>query len=144
MTYPNEILKGIPNSDFIDEYESPTSNLFYFNKRKTLQQRADGFREESICWRDNEEAVEILLNQKKDLTLQFKAGIAVLSKHEIDILKNRPMIKQKLTYERNEVPGNKYHGNLLLKDDVPDRVMKKIAANIALCCFKYTITNYNK
>jgi hypothetical protein len=56
-----------------------------------------------------------------------------LSRERFDRLKSSPLIKPKLEYERRAIPENKYHGNLLLKKDVPARVMKKIAAGIALC-----------
>lgn len=131
MKYPDEILRGIPNSAFIDKDEYPTSNLFYFDKQS---KRSDNFKEESICWKDDEEAVFLLLNQKKDdKSLQFKAGIAVVSRDELDRLINKPTVKQQLSYERNIIPGNKYHGNLLLNDNVEKSVMKRIAAGIALC-----------
>lgn len=128
--YPNELLRGIPNDACIDEFGYPASNLFTFDN--SSQQRTDGYKEESIAWRDHEEAVAILLNQKKeDGQIQFKIGVAVLSRHEIDRLIQRDWTRQSLSYERDDKPENKYHGNLLLKVDVPKRVKKKITAQIA-------------
>jgi len=131
IMYPNELLRGIPN-DCIDEFGYPATNLFTFDN--SSQQRTDGYKEESVTWRDDEKAVSILLNQKKeDGQIQFKIGVAVLSRHEIDRLIRVEWVRQSLSYEREKTPENKYHGNLLLKVDVPKRVKKKIMAQIA--CF---------
>ena len=38
-----------------------------------------------------------------------------------------------LSYERDQIDGNYYHGNMLLDKDVSNNRMKQIAAAIALC-----------
>jgi hypothetical protein len=135
MAYPDELLKGIPNPEFIGEDGIPTSDLFYFKEEQTARDRKDDFWESSIYWRDDHNALSMLLNQKKDNdALQFKAGAAVLSRNDIDSLIRKPILKEKLNYERKEIAGNKYHGNLLLKNNVPKALMKKIAASISLLC----------
>lgn len=90
--------------------------------------------ETSINWQDDDGSLVSTLKQEKEPgVLQFQAGAAILSRERFDRLKSSPLIKPKLEYERRAIPENKYHGNLLLKKDVPARVMKKIAAGIALC-----------
>jgi len=54
-----------------------------------------------------------------------------------------PLHKGILSYERKQIPGNKYHGNLLLKKTVQKREMKKIAATIAAMCIKEILPNPN-
>jgi len=82
---------------------------------------------------DNAEALKIILTQEKEPgVIQFKAGAAILNRSEVDDFRNLPGIKGKLTYERKAVPGNDYHGNLLLLSDVPKYTMKQIAATLAL------------
>ena len=66
--------------------------------------------------------------------MQFKEGAAILSREEFDRLIRKPALRGNLFYERSEIEGNKYHGNLLLKQSVTKKVMQKIAANIALMC----------
>ncbi len=145
MAFPEKFLRGIPNSNFLDEYNYPTSDLFYFKKRSGSECRLDGYLEESINWQDDDGAFDLLFLQKKeDGNYQFKAGAAILSKNEFDRLMNKPVsTKGQLSYERSETPGNKYHGNILLKNDVPDRVMKKIAASIATTCVLEVSRNPN-
>lgn len=134
MCYPEELLKGIPK-DFIDENGLPQARLFHFGEKSGVPMRADDFNEESITWNDDPEAKELLLCQRKGNSqeLQFKCGIAILSRKALDGVKVLPLAKDKLDYERAIIPDNKYHGNLLLKKDVPKHVMKYIAASITLC-----------
>jgi hypothetical protein len=127
--YPPELLRGISCKDQLDEEGLASATLFPFDKKV----REDGFIEESINWYDNEKAKNILFSQKKeDGNFQFKMGAAVLIKEEIDRIIKNSQVKDRLSYERNCLNGNKFHGNLLLKDGVPKLVKRKIAATIAL------------
>jgi hypothetical protein len=134
MSYPDEFLRGIPNSDFIGEDGFPTSDLFHFKPRDHTV-REDNFIEESINWKDDEGAIIQLLDQRKDdNSIQFKGGIAVLSRNHLDQIISSPSVRGQLSYERREILNNKYHGNLLLQKDVSKRVMNRIAASIATLC----------
>jgi hypothetical protein len=129
--YPDTCIKGIPNHSFVGPNGFPSTHLFYFDPPHA---REDGWIEESINWEDDEQAIDFTLNQKKDDgTLQFKAGVALIPRGEIDRLNSQPSIANSLGYERAPLDGNPYHGNLLLQEAVPKAIMKKIAAGIALC-----------
>lgn len=141
MTYPDEFLKGVPNDDKLDSDNIPTSDLFYFKESDNAPKRPDSKLEGSISWRDDLGADEILFNLKKDGTIQFQAGIAILCRRELDKVIQRPHVNDKLSYERDQKPENKYHGNLLLKSGTEKRIMKRIAATIATLCFKTFIKN---
>ena len=144
MTYPEEFLKGIPNKLYIGGDNGPTSDLFYFQIKHQKEGRDDGYLEESINWRDDSGADETIFTQTKDDgSFQFKAGVAVMCRKELDRLIKKPLNKNVLSYERKEIPGNRYHGNLLLKNTVDTREMKKIAATIANICFLEMIGNPN-
>ncbi len=79
MCYPDELLRGIPNKDFVGDDDYPASSLFYFKIRVNQTNRSDCLLEESINWKDDDEALVLLFKQKKDDgSIQFKAGIAVL------------------------------------------------------------------
>jgi hypothetical protein len=129
MTYPDNCLKGIPNKDFVvDGRVIPT--LFYFAMEKV---RSDGLVEQSINWQDDEGAADILLRQiKDDGEIQFKIGFAVIPKDELDRLNKRPNFSGLLSYERAALENNPYHGNILIKGNVDKRIMKTIAAGLAL------------
>lgn len=143
MCYPDELLRGIPGKNFVGDDYYPTSDLFYFKKRENQPNRSDGLLAVSINWKDDDEALVLLFKQTKDNgSIQFKSGTAVLSRSELDHLINSPSVKQhKLLYERQKLPKNKYHGNLLLGNQVPKSIMKRIAASIATTCVIEIIGN---
>ncbi len=132
---PDKFIRGIPNNAIIDDDGIPTAYLFTFQERSDFsQRRSDGKIEESINWYDNEKSLEVILNQKKDNgDPQFKIGAAILSKNEFDHLCSRPFLKGDLTCERHPVPGNEFHGNILLKSEISKPRRTAIAAQIALC-----------
>jgi len=132
MKYPENFLKGIPNKQFLTENNFVSTDLFYFK-----QKRVDGALEQSINWEDDKDAIEFTLKQKKQGgILQFKSGVAIVSRERIDELINRPAINGFLSYERDVLRENKYHGNLLLRRSVSKPQMKQIAAGIALAVSK--------
>lgn len=140
MKLPVNYIKGIPNNEFlVREDLSIGSNLFFFNMEEI---RIDGWVEQSINWEDDNTVVDFSLNQKKDDgTLQFKAGIAIFPRYEIDRLNRQPTINGILSYERHPLENNKFHGNILLKAGVPRLTMKKIAASIAVTVSEIILRN---
>ena len=130
MGHPTNCIKGIPNDDFLDEDGTPAPHLFYF---KDEHVRSDGWKEQSINWEDDESVIEFSLNQRKeDGSVQFKAGVTIIPRNELDRLNNRPTIRGVLSYERQPLDNNPHHGNILLQANVSKPAMKKIAAGLAL------------
>ncbi|MHA1290505.1 MAG: hypothetical protein ACTSPB_24240 [Candidatus Thorarchaeota archaeon] len=106
------------------------THLFYF-ERKTNHNH--GRWENSINWKDDVSAIEFTLNQRRDDgELQFRGGVAVIPRIQLDNANSLSGVEGKLSYERDELPDNPYHGNLLLTQDVPKIKMKMVAAYIAL------------
>lgn len=139
MTYPNECIRGIPNKDclhtLVDGSYVASTSLFSFPKNRC---RCDGWIEESINWMDDEHALEITLNQKKeDGELQFKIGIAIIQRTELDRVKKK--YGGLLNYERQPIQenldqgtaANPYHGNVLLKRDMTSSLKSQIRALLA-------------
>jgi len=90
-------------------------NAFDFRK----DERTDDWKEASINWVDDEDAVDFTFKQTKTSgELRFKAGIAILPRSELDKIKKSYKFIGNFDYERKEEENNKYHGNLLLKDTV--------------------------
>lgn len=139
MEFPEDLLRGIPNIDFVEKDGNPTSNLFYFEKRVNYN-RQDGFIEESINWYDEPKALDILIQQKKENDkFQFQYGAVILSRSELDRLISKPTVGDTLSYERRKIEGNEFHGNLLLQESVEKPKMKRIAASIATICVNTVI-----
>ena len=137
MQFPDEWLKGIPNKkEYITDDNRLASHLFHF-KPEFL--RTDGWVEQSINWNDDENSITYTLSQEKNGEIHFKAGLAVLSRHELHKINKKPQVNDMISYERAPLPDNKYHGNLLLKHPHSNKTMKMIAATIAVIAFKRII-----
>jgi hypothetical protein len=127
--YPNNCIKGIKSADFVVG-EKVGTHLFYFFDSPARQ---DGWMEQSINWEDDCGVMDFTLQQRKtDQTLQFKAGIAIIPRNEIDKIMLLPGSVDLLSYERQVLPDNPYHGNILLKEGTPNHVMVQIAGSLAL------------
>lgn len=135
MNYPDRLMRGVSSKDFIDDEGRATCALFQFD----ICERPDGFDEASITWYDNQEALGIIMNQKrrgKD-DFQFKIGVAILRRCWLDDVISRPNSKNALAYERRPIGDeNPYHGNILRKSNLLPGSKQLFAAAIALCVEK--------
>ena len=133
MSYPDKCVRGIPNNDeqYVIDKEKPLvgPGLFQFKDTK----RSDGMIELSVNWLDDNRAIEIALDQRKENgELQFKAGVVLLSRDKIDEICCRPNIKGYLAYERRPLNNNPYHGNILLRKNINKHTKKQISDTLAL------------
>ena len=129
VAYPNKLLRGV-SADGIDSEGRATAQLFRFhpsNDRHNLE-------EASINWYDNDEAMTILMVQKKEGTdvNQFPFGVAVMSRERLDEVIRRS--SGELSYERAPIVGNQYHGNILQKSGLQSARKRMLAANLAMMC----------
>lgn len=132
MSYSEKLIRGISSKEFIDDEGRATIALFQFDAGK----REDNNDELSVTWYDNQEALSIVINQKKQGKdeYQFKVGLAILRRSWLDETINRPNCKNALSYERRPIEGeNPYHGNILRKTNLSPSVKNMLAATIAHC-----------
>ena len=132
MSYPEKILRGISDKNWIADDGTISAAAFQFSPNP---ERTDDFEEASINWHDDEGALNFLLSKKKENsdTIQFKGGVAILSKQIIDTLKNLPAFKTSgFSYERNPIKGNDYHGNFLRNITISKQLKTLISSSIAL------------
>ena len=126
--YPSSFLRGIANKDFICNGHVLHS-AFQFDDVI----RDDGKRELSINWYDCEAAMTIALNQRKqDGRKQFSAGVAKLDLSKVKLFLSTFISKGTFSYERREVDGNPYHGNLLIAGDLGKQERSLISNGLAL------------
>ena len=93
--------------------------------------------EQSVNWQDDGSVIEFTLAQKKgDGTLQFTGGVVILPREEIDRLNNQPTVKNLLSYERQRIDGNPFHGNILIRADTPKPILRMLAAALAVAVAK--------
>ena len=130
MDYPDNCLRGIWNKQQVLEDGLVQSTVFFFSDD---HMRANGEFEQSINWEDDEQAVPFTLSQKKeDGSLQFRGGVAVIARADLDRLSRLPAFGHALSYDRQPFPENSYHGNLILAPGITKARRKHIAATIAM------------
>lgn len=79
---------------------------------------------------DDQYAIDFTLRQTKDDgSLQFKVGVAVLPRFELNKIRKRHA--DFFEYERARTENNIYHGNLLLKADIRKERKTMIRAKLA-------------
>jgi len=102
--------------------------LYPFNKA-----RPDGWCEESINWNDDAKAIQFTLEQKDDGEWRYEIGVAIIQRDEIDLIIRKRGIADRFKYERRPIqkPPNGYHGNLLMKNDIPRQVKESIRNHLA-------------
>jgi len=127
--YAEKMIRGIPNPQWIDSEGRPSGELFQFDESA----RVPEFSELSINWCDDDGAIEQLFSQqKKDGTIQFKVGAAIIPRSSLEFLINQPLYKGLIKYDRDKLPDNDYHGNILRKSDLPKATRNIIAQSIAI------------
>ncbi len=135
MIFPDNALKGIPNPSFMNEEGNVGSHLFRFDIDQEI--RDDDLIEQSINWEDDYNAIDYTLKQKKENgETQFKVGVAIVPREDIDRLMNKHPFKNVFFYERNEVANNPYHGNLLLNKNISKPTRNMLSAGLALAISK--------
>lgn len=131
MAYPDTLLRGLITPGSVTSERYVTAEAFQFQDFR--QNRSDNYNELSINWEDSDEAVDVLLKQKKEGSEdpQFKIGFARMSFSRIkDVFK--PHISDKTySYERKPVDGNPYHGNLLADAKLSKQIVKNIQHSLA-------------
>lgn len=135
-SYPSKCARGIRDEAWAGE-DPPYESAFLFDQPDTG--RADGFRELSVSWLDNRETLDILIGMSYHGRALFTAGIAVLNRSKIDLLRER--FEQEgvhLDYERRPSRRNPYHGNLLIGEC--DRLQERlVASKLAVSADVYAI-----
>lgn len=132
MVFPNNYIRGVLNDTYTTEVGVVGAHLFFPNKR-TSDQRGDGWDETSINWEDDENAIRFTLQTtKEDGTIKFQTGVVLLPREEIDRLSSRPTTTGLIGYERQQLPENPYHGNIVFRHGMDEHMMKRLAASIAV------------
>lgn len=131
MNYPEKFIRGVVNPEHVDAAGRASAEIFQFN----ANERGDGFYESSINWYDTEDALTLVMEQRKKdgQTYQFHYGAAVINRSEADrIIKNKNY-ESAFRYERAPIEGNEFHGNLLRNDlSLTKQIRLMIAGSLAM------------
>lgn len=125
--YPNEFLRGLALKEYVSN-----GQVLYTAFKFDDKDREDNMLETSINWLDDSGAVEQALQQRKENgKIQFSAGVAKLNLNTVNlVLASIP--PETFSYERREVPGNQYHGNLLVNSSTITPIRHLIMNGLAL------------
>lgn len=127
--YPESFLRGISNKDFISKDGYVLPSAFQFDDGL----RNNGKKELSINWYDCEDALVTALEQKReDGRKQFSVGVAKLDLVRVKIFLGAFIENNTFFYERQELPENPYHGNLLIPENLSKPVRSLISSGLAL------------
>ena len=118
---PANCLRGIHNTLSKNKKQLSVDNLnaghFIFNPN---EDREDDFDEMSINWWLNDDVVIFTLDQKNAKgRYKFKHGAALLGVEEINNIRGWVKLFDDIRLEREEIDGNAYHGNILVRKNVP-------------------------
>ncbi len=128
--YPKEFIRGITSPNHVVAPTLITADVFTFQQN---HKREDGIIEESINWNDDGDAIDFTLQQKReDENYQFRGGVAVVPKEDVDRLMRKPITEDCLNYERLPLKTNKYHGNLLLDDKISKKSKQLLVTSLVV------------
>lgn len=111
MEYSEYLLRGIPTDDWVQD-GIITAAAFQFND----SHMKNGWMAQSVCWEDDDSVCSCMFQQKKPGNdyFQFNAGIARLHRESIHYINRLNMLRDIISYDREPLEDNPYHGNLLL------------------------------
>lgn len=128
---PECFLRGFTNKECFTKEQNIAIGAFQFGDH--TDKRIDNYHEASINWEDDEGAVKILLEQKKEDTddLKFKYGYARLPLNLVKMTLKSLMTKDYLDFERKPLENNPYHGNILIPGNINKQEKSMIQNNLA-------------
>ncbi len=129
--YPSECLRGIPPDISLEEAKEINRKIFRFSENNERQQELGNYKEMSITWNDCDEAVQVISEQRSERRggFQFPLGFVIVKRSTLDVLKRDEEIQ--LEYERCEIQGNKYHGNILICQEASKNTRRKASTELA-------------
>jgi hypothetical protein len=128
MGYPDRFIRGVADPNFIDDEGRASAAIFQFD----YANREDGFYESSINWYDNENALSMIMEQRKEndeQAFQFRYGAAVIERYDADRIIKNTLYRDVFQYERAPIDSNQYHGNLLRKDASLKKTIRSIISS---------------
>lgn len=139
--YPEELYRGVSTNDHITKEGYIKAAAFQFADYAGCSRNDDGFCELSINWKDDDEAVKVLLEQRKPNKeeVQFKVGFCKIERAEIDMFLKMYINDGHFKYERRpieenlaeDIQSNQYHGNLLMLNELDKNIKKNIQYSLA-------------
>ena len=135
--FPDNCIRGIQKLKNVYQDTNTVSAQLFIPDERTIKNRSDGGQETSINWEDDETVLDFTLNQKDENDqnrLLFPNGAVKLPRSEMDKLIADANISNAISYERNPLANNVYHGNIVFRDGLSKPMITMIANVLALYC----------
>lgn len=110
--FPPRFARGITDEEWGSE-TPPYQSAFLFDEEDRGRPRADGYRELSVTWLSDPEALGVLMSTDRRGEPMFLAGVGIVRRSIVDDLKSRHG-EGKVSYEYHPSRKNRYHGNILI------------------------------
>lgn len=125
--YPKEFLRGISNKDYVEN-----GHVLYAAFQFDEKGRQDRNLEASINWLDDDGAISLAINQRKENgKIQFPGGVARIDLEFAKMILHN-FSQTGFSYERKPLENNKYHGNLLLLNSLSKQTRQMLMSGLAL------------
>ena len=137
--FPNLCIRGIQKAKHVHTDTDTVSSLLFIPDNRTRELRSDGGDETSINWEDNDSVLEFTLDSKDEnnpTSLAFPHGAVKLPRKILDEVVNSPTTYDSIKYERQELPHNPFHGNIVFRAGLPNHTITMIANVFAYSCSK--------
>lgn len=140
MQFPDSFCRGVIRFDenFFSRIDLKETNGVSYRPNPSVfsafsqanPPRKDGYCELSINWIDDSGAIELLFRHRSDNgDYQYKGGVCIVN---LAVYTSLIRLFGYLSYERKELPENRYHGNLLMeKLSLPEPVKKQVYSFLA-------------
>ena len=125
---PNSCLRGLRKANWVDDRLLIATEAF-IPDRRTAAIRQDGGKETSVNWEDDSQVEGFTLADKSNA--QYGAA-RISTAHIIRTSNTVVAIATPLSCERQRLPKNQYHGNIVYSVDVNARMEKMLAAALGL------------
>lgn len=128
IALPNSCLRGLRRQDWVDDQFIISSAAFEPDPR-TSARRSDGGKETSVNWEDDSNVERFTLDDKS--TAQYGAA-RIDTAHIVQTSSRAAAVVTPLSCERQRIPGNDYHGNIVYAPNLNKRMERLLAASLAL------------
>jgi ABC-type molybdate transport system substrate-binding protein len=122
--FPAACLRGIRRRDYVKSDKTLSSEVFMPDSRTTAT-RADKGEETSINWEDKTDGSVVRLTLSDKANAAY--GVARVQTARLMDLNDKSVSIGAVTYERDPLEKNPYHGNIVFRSGLDRKVMGWIA-----------------
>ena len=126
---PNSCLRGLRKPNWVLDDRFLIATDAFIPHPRTAAGREDGGKETSVNWEDDSQVENFTLADKS--TAQYGAA-RISTVHIVEISDTVVAVTRPLSCERQRLPGNQYHGNIVYSAKVNSKMEKMLAAALAL------------